>query len=384
MKANLNSKSTLDVLWKSLLGLTLLIYGLNAASSILVPIVTSLFLALLLNPIVSWLEKKGMNSILAIILTLLLVSIVVSSAVFYISTQAKDLIMDLPNLMDKFNAVMDKIFSQLNKLIGFSSTDQLDLLKDNADKLISSGGSIFTDAISVTSNVVTFITLIPIYIFFFLLYRKNFKHFLSMLSQKNKDSELLDIAVEIKKMTHSYISGLLIVISIIAILNTVGLLILGLKYALFMGVVSAILTVIPYIGVFIGASLPIMVALITKDSLMYPIGVVSIYAFVQFVEGNFITPNIIGSKVDVNPLAAIIALIIGGQIWGIIGMILAIPMCGIMKIIFSHYESTKPYALLLQSSSNAHREKESKPIELQVKKIFKRKKKALEVEENND
>ncbi len=384
MKANLKSKSTLDVLWKSLLGLTLLIYGLNAASSILVPIVTSLFLALLLNPIVSWLEKKGMNSILAIILTLLLVSIVVSSAVFYISTQAKDLIMDLPNLMDKFNAVIDKIFSQLNNLIGFSSTDQLDLLKDNADKLISSGGSIFTDAISVTSNVVTFITLIPIYIFFFLLYRKNFKHFLSMLSQKNKDSELLDIAVEIKKMTHSYISGLLIVISIIAILNTVGLLILGLKYALFMGVVSAILTVIPYIGVFIGASLPIMVALITKDSLMYPIGVVSIYAFVQFVEGNFITPNIIGSKVDVNPLAAIIALIIGGQIWGIIGMILAIPMCGIMKIIFSHYESTKPYALLLQSSSNAHREKESKPIELQVKKIFKRKKKAPEAEENND
>tara|TARA_B100001109_G_scaffold249926_1_gene242455 strand:- start:576 stop:1730 length:1155 start_codon:yes stop_codon:yes gene_type:complete len=384
LKANLKSKSTLDVLWKSLLGLTLLIYGLNAASSILVPIVTSLFLALLLNPIVSWLEKKGMNSILAIILTLLLVSIVVSSAVFYISTQAKDLIMDLPNLMDKFNAVIDKIFSQLNNLIGFSSTDQLDLLKDNADKLISSGGSIFTDAISVTSNVVTFITLIPIYIFFFLLYRKNFKHFLSMLSQKNKDSELLDIAVEIKKMTHSYISGLLIVISIIAILNTVGLLILGLKYALFMGVVSAILTVIPYIGVFIGASLPIMVALITKDSLMYPIGVVSIYAFVQFVEGNFITPNIIGSKVDVNPLAAIIALIIGGQIWGIIGMILAIPMCGIMKIIFSHYESTKPYALLLQSSSNAHREKESKPIELQVKKIFKRKKKAPEAEENND
>ena len=384
MKANLNSKSTLDVLWKSLLGLTLLIYGLNAASSILIPIVSSLFLALLLNPIVSWLENKGMNSILAIILTLLFVSIVVSSAVFYISTQAKDLIMDLPNLMGKFNAVMDKVFSQLNNLIGFSSTDQLDLLKDNADKLISSGGSIFTDAISVTSNVVTFITLIPIYIFFFLLYRKNFKHFLSMLSQKNKDSELLDIAVEIKKMTHSYISGLLIVISIIAILNTVGLLVLGLKYALFMGVVSAILTVIPYIGVFIGASLPIMVALITKDSLMYPIGVISIYAFVQFVEGNFITPNIIGSKVDVNPLAAIIALIIGGQIWGIIGMILAIPMCGIMKIIFSHYESTKPYALLLQSSSNAHREKESKPIELQVKKIFKRKKKAPKAEDNND
>jgi predicted PurR-regulated permease PerM len=363
---------SLDRIWKSLLILTLLFFGLTQASDIIIPLVFSLFLAILLNPVVSFMENKGMNSILAIIISMILVSIVLSAAVYYVSFQAKNLIVDLPGLVSKFNQYIDETAERLNGFYGFSTQDQLQLVKQNSDKIISSGSSILSNALTATSNVITFISLIPIYVFFILLYRSNFKKFLSRLSERN-NSNFLSIAGEVNAMVHSYIVGLLIVITIIAVLNIVGLLALGIKYAVFLGILSAALTVIPYIGIIIGAALPVLVALITKDSLLYPLGVMAIFAFVQFLEGNFITPNIIGSKVNVNPLAAIVALIIGGKIWGIIGMIMAIPMCGILKIMFSHYPRLKPYAILLQSTN---KDDEEKSMEALKEKLKRKKEKA--------
>ncbi len=233
-----------------------------------------------------------------------------------------------------------------------------DYLKQNTDQLLSSGTTFFTDAVSATSNVLTFISLVPIYVFFILLYRENFKAFLIQLGER-KNSNYLEIFNEIKIMIHSYISGLLIVISIIALLNTTGLLILGLKYAVFMGLISAVLTIIPYIGIVMGAALPLLVAFLTKDSLWYPLGVIGVFALVQFLEGNFITPNVVGSKVNVNPLAAIIALLIGGATWGIVGMILAIPLVGVAQIILRHDPRLKPYSLLLSTRVNGNGKKAS-------------------------
>ena len=342
--------SSLDRIWKVLLVLILLIYGISKASAILIPLVFAAFLAIILNPIVHFFERRGINQILSIVITLLLLSTIVGSGIYYVSFQAKNLILDLPDLVDKFNSLIDRIASKISSINGLSSTDQVNLIKQNSDKLLSSSANIATGALSITSSFLSFIFLVPIYIFFMLLYRQNFKSFLMRLD-KDRDKELITMATEVKDMVHNYIAGLSIVISIIAVLNTIGLVSIGLKYAVFMGVVSAVLTIIPYIGIFIGGLLPFVVALLTKDSLVYPALVIGIMGFVQFLEGNFITPKIIGSKVNVNPLAAIVALVIGAQVWGIVGMMLAIPLTGITKIIFSHYDRLKPYAFLLQSES---------------------------------
>jgi predicted PurR-regulated permease PerM len=101
------------------------------------------------------------------------------------------------------------------------------------------------------------------------------------------------------------------------------------------------------VGIFIGALLPVVMALITKDSAWYALGVVIIFTVVQFLEGNFITPRITGSKVSINALAAIIALLIGGKILGIAGMILAVPAIGVLKIVLSYSERLKPFVILL-------------------------------------
>jgi predicted PurR-regulated permease PerM len=153
----------------------------------------------------------------------------------------------------------------------------------------------------------------------------------------------------------------LLVTLIIAALNTVGLLALGIKHAIFFGVLSGILTIIPYIGIFIGALLPTLMALLTKDSIWYAIGVVIIFSVVQFLEGNFITPRITGSKVRINALAAILALLIGGKILGITGMILAIPIVGIVKGLLQYSQHMKPFVILLEDDSvNASPKKQSK------------------------
>jgi|SRR5690554_491983 len=344
------SRLSLDNLWKVLLLITLLFFGLIHASSILVPLVFSLFIAIMLNPLVSFLERKGFNSVLAIITTLLVVGISLVLGVYYVSIQAKNLIVDLPNLVSKFNLLIEDVGRRLSSLTGYSTADQIQLIKQNADEIISSGSGIISNTVSVTTDFITFITLAPIYIFFFLLYRSNFKKFLKSFEKGNK-SEAVKMAEEVNEMVHAYTIGLLMVVSIIAVLNTVGLLALGIKYAVFLGVLSAVLTVIPYIGIIIGATIPVLVALITKDSLFYPLGVIAIFSFVQFLEGNLITPKIVGSKVNVNPMAAIVALLIGGKVWGIIGMVIAIPITGIMKIIFCHYPKLQPYAILLQSTN---------------------------------
>jgi predicted PurR-regulated permease PerM len=166
---------------------------------------------------------------------------------------------------------------------------------------------------------------------------------------------------EMERVVQGYISGLTWVTLIIAALNSIGLLALGIDHAIFFGILSGVLTIIPYIGIIIGALFPLIMALITKDSIWYSIGVVIVFAVVQFLEGNFITPRITGSKVSINALAAIIALVIGSKILGIAGMILAIPAIGVLKIVLSHTQHLKPFVILLEDKDQVVRTSETRP-----------------------
>jgi predicted PurR-regulated permease PerM len=211
----------------------------------------------------------------------------------------------------------------------------------------------------------------PVFIFFFLFYRRFFKQFLQKLFARTPNDNITEVMLKVQSVVKNYILGLLTVMVIIAALNTVGLLVLGIKYAFFFGALAALLNIIPYIGIFIGSVLPIIMALLTKDSIWYAVGVAGIFAVVQFLEGNFITPNIVGSKVSVNPLAAIIALIIGGMLWGPAGMILSIPFTAILKVIFDHVDSLEPFGFLLGEPPHASENNPSGDIVSDIKKEVK-------------
>jgi len=188
-----------------------------------------------------------------------------------------------------------------------------------------------------------------VYVFCFLLYNRSFHDFAYALMGDERQSEASTIIGHIQKLVQHYLLGLLTVIFIIGTLNSIGLFIIGVDHALFFAFFAAMLTIIPYIGIFLGACLPVFYVLLTRDSFWPAAGVLGIFLTVQFLESNFITPKVVGSKVSVNPFVAIVALLIGGEIWGIPGMLLSIPLTAILKLLLDTRPKTKAIGYFLGS-----------------------------------
>jgi predicted PurR-regulated permease PerM len=262
-------------------------------------------------------------------------------------SQLSSLAASLPGLEQKFLNLLFTISDSLNHQFNVSTTEQVQYLKDGLKNMSSYLGSILLS----TSYLAYFFIQVPIYIFLFLLYRNRFKDFLQAL----KPGSEMKWKDEVQSIVRAYISGLTLVVFIAGVLNSIGLLALGIDHAIFFGFLSGTLTMIPYVGITIGAALPTLVALITKDSIWYALGVIAVHGVVQFLEGNFITPKITGSKISINALAAIVALLAGGKIWGIAGMILAVPAVGVLKILVSYSKGLRLFAILLsdETTSNA-------------------------------
>lgn len=164
---------------------------------------------------------------------------------------------------------------------------------------------------------------------------------------------------------------------IVAVLNTVGLMLMGIQYAWFFGSMASLLMLLPYIGIAIGSILPALFALATKDSALYAVGVIAWFQVVQFLEGNIITPNIVGSKVSINPLMAIIAILLGGMIFGLSGLILALPMVATLKVIFDAIPSMEPIGYLIGEPEKEHLKRNATQELLQKWGIVRKPKKYL-------
>lgn len=317
-----------------------------AARSLVIPLAFSFLFAVILNPFLRRLQSWGLNRVLSIVTVLFSFSLLLGGFLLFSAYQLNDLLEDLPSIQKKISALFAGLAKRIQALTGQPLLGENGLLQDS----LKNAAPLFSSFLSTTSSVATIAVQIPIYVFLILLYKEKFVSFLGALW--HDDAQAHRRSAEVKQVVQNYVSGLFMVILILAVLNSLGLFLLGIRYALFFGVLSAMLTVIPYLGNFIGGAFPFLVALVTKDSLWYPVGVVAVYAFIQFLEGNFITPNIMGSRVSVNPLAALVALLLGGQILGIAGIILAIPFVGILKTTFAHSQTLQPLVLLIEDRAS--------------------------------
>lgn len=344
----------LDYIYKLFVIIALTIVGVVAAADIVIPILISAFLSIVLLPIVHWLEKK-LSLTLSVTIVLTVSFIVFVGVVWVIGNQLTNLVNDLPDLENKYYTLIENISTQFETTLGISGAEQTQMIKDSLKGVTG----YITNLLLSTTNTLSLIIQIPIYIFLFLIYRERFKKFFLSLLPHN---EALSWRSDIENVLQGYISGLLIVTVIISVLNTVGLLLLGIEHAIFFGVLSGILTIIPYVGIFVGAILPVTFALLTKDSGWYAVGVIIMFSIVQFLEGNFITPRITGSKVSINALAAIIALLIGGKILGVAGMILAVPIMGVIKVLLAHTQHLKPFVILLEDTADDKIDAEPPPV----------------------
>lgn len=339
--------SKLDRTYKFLVVLALVIASLILTKDIVMPLVFAGLFSAVLLPIEQALERK-LGRIFSISIVLVSALVLTALVIWFIVSQLSSLTASLPSLEERFSSSVNDLSASLHERFNIGIDEQTQLLKAGARNLSAYVGELLLS----TSYLAYFFVQVPIYIFLFLFYRERFKEFL-LAVVPGSDLKWKD---EIQRMVRSYIAGLALVVLIAGTLNSIGLLLLGIDQAIFFGFLSGALTMIPYVGIAIGALLPTILALITKDSAWYAVGVIAVHAVVQFLEGNLITPKVTGSRISINAMAAILALLIGGKIWGIAGMILAVPAVGILKIVLSYSRELKPLVILLGDTALPDRE----------------------------
>lgn len=364
-----------------LLSLVIIVYGLHELKGLLIPLVFAILFSVLLFPLVQRLEKWRVPRILAIILCLLLALGVLTALFWGVSIQISNFSEVMPKFAKKGSDYIDSIRTFADERLNIDRQRQVSEIKKYLNQALSEGGTILTSTLLATTSILTNMFLVLLFAFFFLLYRDFFRSFFYKVFEDTRRSKIDDVMSGIYEVVKDYLAGLVLVILIIGTLMTVGLLILGVDYAVFFGFFGACLVLIPYFGISMGSLLPAAYTLVTQDNPIKALGVIGVFLFVQTLEGNFITPYIVGSKVSINPLAAIVVLILWENIWGLPGLILALPMTAILKVIFDSVEALKPYGFVIGEA-----EKPRPPIKnLQelADQLPKRARKVGKVEEKN-
>ena len=322
------------------------IYVLVIGKSVLTPLVFGALFAFMLKPLCSRFERWIRWRSLAIILAMASAIVPVTGIIYFFTTQFMKVVADMPSIKEKLNTGITMVYSTTRNMLGFSRAETDQFFTEQLPSMVSSS-SLFGNSFSSSAAFITGLLLTFIYVFLFLLYRSAFKNFMLMQTHQSKREDTHGLLQNIQKVIQGYLQGLVMVISIMGILNSVGLSVIGIKHPFFWGFLAAMLAIIPYIGTFIGGLLPFLYAIGTANEAWQPVAVVILFAVVQVLEGNFITPKVVGSSVSINPLAALIALLVGAEIWGIVGMILSLPCIAILNEMLKQSDVWRPVSLLI-------------------------------------
>jgi len=322
-------------------------YVLVIGKFIIVPIVFAALLSIMVQPISNFLERYIRWKVPAILLTFLAVLVPVSGIIMFFSYQLGDVIQNMPAITDNLKHATDLVFAWLEDQFGITRAQSWDWLRSNFSRILDSPIQFFKGGLSSGTAFLLNFFMVLIFMFFFLLYRGAIKNFILLQFKPASRQQGREILYQIQYLVRHYLYGLLMVILILAILNSIGLLIIGVGYAVFWASLAAFLSIIPYIGTTLGGLLPFMYSFATATNWWQPLAVVALYFSVQQVEGNLITPYVVGSNVKINPFIAIISLLIGGVLWGLAGIVLGIPIAAILKLIFDHVDALKPVGALM-------------------------------------
>ncbi|MHB1176934.1 MAG: AI-2E family transporter [Daejeonella sp.] len=330
-----------------LLGLCLLGALLVVGKGIIMPVLMAFFLSIMLLPVYRFLRAKRVPEVLAIFLPILLVAILLSGIVWFFSAQVSNLAADFPQIQKNISSHLTTLSNWINRKTDFSTQEQVKFLKDQSSKLLNYGGNLASGAALSLTSVFIFLGLIPIYIFLFLSYKNLLLRFVFLWFEQDHHKKVKEAMKETELIIKSYLIGLMIQIAYVTILLGGILMIFGIKHALLIGVIFAILNLIPYLGALIGNLIGVLLTLTSSQEIWPIFTVLGVIAFVQFLDNNILMPRIVGSKVKINAIAAILGVFIAGSMVGVIGMFLALPIIAVLKIIFDRSDMFKPWGVLL-------------------------------------
>ncbi|MDF2432300.1 MAG: transport protein TqsA [Mucilaginibacter sp.] len=326
-----------------LFGLILLVYILNTLAAILIPLAFAVLFSVLLNPLFNRFMQLKVPRAIAVLITLL-IGVGFTTVIFYLlSTQLVQFGETFPLLKVRLGHLIDNLEQWIYLKSGISTQKQVAFIKN----VIDSSQALIGSTIGTVFGTLSLILLVPVYVFMMLFYKTLILNFLYEVFSEEHSTRVGEILSQTKTAIQSYIFGLLIEMVIVAALNCSALIILDVKYPILLGILGAMINMLPVIGGFIAILLPVLIATVTKDGFSTQIGIIVSYMFIQFVDSNFIFPRFVSLKVQINALISIVAVLLGNAVWGLSGMFLSIPFIAVLKIIFDRVDDLKPWGKLL-------------------------------------
>jgi len=326
-----------------LIGLYYLVNILNVLNGILVPFAFAVLFAILLNPVYNRLLRFKVPRALAVTLTVFFGIGCTVLIGYLLSTQVAQFGQSFPVLKVRLGQMTDSLEHWIRFQFGVSIQKQVLFFKNALDSSQAAIGSI----LGTVFGTISLLLIIPIYVFMLLLYKNLILNFLYEVFLEEHSKRVGEVLAQTKSAIQSYIVGLLVEMVIVSSLNSLALFIIGIKYAILLGVIGGIINILPYIGGFVAILLPVVIARVTKDGYSAQLEVIVSYLLIQFVDSNIIFPRFVSVKVQINALVSLLAVFLGSLLWGIAGMFLMLPIVAVLKIIFDRVEELKPWGKLL-------------------------------------
>ncbi|WP_326992018.1 AI-2E family transporter [Chitinophaga sp. 212800010-3] len=340
----------------TLMSIILVIYVAHMGSNIIIPMMFAMLIAIMLLPVVHLLEKWRLPRSLAAVISVLLFVIFILLIILLLGKQMEAFVSDFPQLQQKLTTLISTTQDWINEKFHINSNDQLNYVQKALMGTLGTATTVISQTFLSLSSLLIFIVFVFLYAFFILYYRRLLVKFLVSNFQEEHRAKILNVIGSTRSIIKSYVGGLMIEMVIVAILNTVLFLILGIKYAILLGVMAAIFNIIPYVGILSAAILIIMVTLATGTPFQAVQAGIALF-LVHILDSNVLFPSIVGSKVKINALVTIIGVVLGNMLWGIPGMFLAIPTIAIIKIVCENIEQMNPWAILLGDEEKPKKKK---------------------------
>ena len=328
------------------IGLLAFFYILYIGQDILVPLIFATVIAILLNPVINFLCRKGMNKVVAILLVLIVALVAIGALMYFMGSQVSSFSESMPELKQKIASIFNDLTNWVSQKFNVPKPKIAAWVDKTKGEGMNNSSAVIGETIGTLGGVLVLVFLLPVYTFMILFYKPLLLEFIARLFQRDKHKVVAEVLMETKVLIQSYLVGLLLEALLVAALNSIALLIIGIKYAVLIGIIGALLNVIPYIGGLVAIAIPMLLAIATKEPIA-ALWVFIAYIIVQFIDNNFFVPKIVASKVKINALVSIIVVLIGGALWGIAGMFLSIPLTAIVKVIFDRIEPLTPFGFLL-------------------------------------
>jgi len=342
-----------------IVGIYFLFLGLVEAQGFLAPLVMSIVLALLMIPLSNRLENLGLRRGWSSFLCTILLFIISLGVFALLSFQVKNFVDDWEEIQEQMKPKIEQAEQYMYEHTALNKEDFEAYKEQNDLSTFGGEGSSGQRAFNFMKGVMSFLSnylLVFIYIFFLLTYRKKFKIFFLKLAPDRQQEEAREVIDNTATLVQQYLVGKSFLIVLLTILYSIGLGLSGVDNFILISFIAAFLSLIPFIGNIIGFGLALVFGFLTTGETTVLVGIIITFAIVQFIESYILEPYVVGDKVNLHPFMVILAIIAGNMIWGVMGMILAIPVLGILNIIMNHVPPLKPFGYLLSSDKSKEKD----------------------------